>query len=131
LHVGVPISRRASWVDLKTFVKAFADTLVREQPSRYIAQSSMAKRAGNILLDHLRNEKGATAVASYPTRARSGATVATPISWQELADSLLPGQFTVQSVPERLRTMKPVPWRRFFEVRQTLTRNMEAQINKW
>ena len=80
----VPLVRRASWEDLKALSKAFADALVREQPKRYIAQASKAKRAGKIYIDYLRNEKGATAIASYSTRARPGATVATPLTWDEL-----------------------------------------------
>ena len=72
LHVVVPIARRISWQDLKTIAKAFVDVIVRDQPNRYIAQASKAKRPGKIYLDYLRNERGATAVASYSTRARSG-----------------------------------------------------------
>ncbi len=68
LHVVVPIARRVSWENLKTFAKAFADSLVREQPDRYIAQPSKAKRAGKIYIDYLRNDRGATAVAPYSTR---------------------------------------------------------------
>ena len=67
LHVVVPIARRVSWENLKTFAKAFADSLVREQPDRYIAQPSKAKRAGKIYIDYLRNDRGATAVAPYST----------------------------------------------------------------
>ena len=52
----VPIVRCSSWEDLKTLAKAFADALVREQPDRYIAQSSIAKRAGKIFLDYLRQD---------------------------------------------------------------------------
>ena len=68
-----------------------------EQPKRYIAQSSKAKRAGKLYLDYLRNERGATAIASYSTRARPGATVATPLSWDELSASLRPAQFNVRN----------------------------------
>jgi bifunctional non-homologous end joining protein LigD len=131
VHVVVPIARRTSWEELKTLAKAFADALVREQPKRYIAQSSKAKRAGKIFIDYLRNEKGATAVASYSTRARPGATVATPISWDELSASLRPGQFNTRTVPERLRNLMQDPWKGFFGVRQTITRRMHAQIGKW
>ena len=83
-----PIDRRTSWEELKAFARAFADALVRQEPNRYIATASKAKRAGKIYLDYLRNEQGATAIASYSTRARSGATVATPLTWDELSAGL-------------------------------------------
>ena len=126
LHVVAPIARRTSWEDLKALAKAFADALVREQPERYIAQSSKAKRAGKIFIDYLRNEKGATAVASYSTRAHQGATVATPLAWDELTASLKAGQFNTRTVPERLEKMKHDPWHDFFDRRQTITRGMQS-----
>jgi len=131
LHVVVPIARRISWEDLKTLAKAFGDAMVREQPTRYIAQASKAKRAGKIFVDYLRNERGATAVASYSTRARPGATVATPLSWDELSASLRAGQFDTRTVPERLRSLKQDPWYGFLALRQTITRGMQATIEKW
>ena len=103
LHVVAPLVRRASWEELKALSKAFADALVREQPKRYIAQASKAKRAGKLYIDYLRNEKGATAIASYSTRARPGATVATPLTWDELSVSLRPEQFNTRTVPGAAR----------------------------
>ncbi len=131
LHVVVPVARRTSWEDLKSFAKTFAFALVREQPSRYIAQSSKAKRAGKIYLDYLRNEEGATAIASYSTRARRGATVATPISWDELSPSLRPERFNTRTVPNRLRNATQDPWRGFFEIQQAITSKMQTQIDTW
>ena len=37
-----------------------------------------------IFLDWLRNQRGATAVLPYSARAREGAPVAAPVSWDEL-----------------------------------------------
>ena len=130
LHVVVPIVRRGSWDDLKAFAKTFADSLVREHPDRYVAQPSKAKRTGKIYIDYLRNDRGATAVASYSTRARQGATVATPISWDELSVSLTPAQFNTQTVPERLGSMKGDPWLGFFEVRQSLSKEIQRQVQR-
>jgi bifunctional non-homologous end joining protein LigD len=131
LHVVAPFARRSSWDDLKSLAKAFALALVREQPRLYVAQSSKAKRPGKIFIDYLRNERGATAVASYSTRARPGATVATPISWDELSVSLRPARFTTGTVPDRVREMTEDPWKGFFELRQAITHGMQAQIEKW
>ena len=97
-------------------------------PNRYVAQASKAKRPGKIYVDYLRNEKGATAIACFSTRARPGATVATPVSWDELS-SLKPGQFNIHTVVERLGKLKKDPWNGFFQVRQALTRDMQRQLD--
>ena len=85
LHVVVPIDRRTTWDDFKQFAKSVADTMTRDAPDRYIATMSKAKRHGKIFVDYLRNQRGATAIASYSTRRRQGAPVATPIAWDELS----------------------------------------------
>ena len=64
----------------------------------------MAKRArhGRIYIDYLRNGRGATAVGAYIPRARPGAPVSTPVSWEEVERGVKPDEFTVETVPQRL-----------------------------
>ena len=85
LHVVVPIARRNTWDEFKQFAKSVADTMTRDAPDRYIATMSKAKRRGKIFVDYLRNQRGATAIASYSTRRPGGAPVAAPLAWDELS----------------------------------------------
>ena len=43
--------------------KAVADAMAAESPERYVSTISKAKRQGKILVDYLRNQRGATAIA--------------------------------------------------------------------
>ena len=72
LHVVAPLARRNTWDELKEFARGVAETMVRAAPERYIANMSKAKRRGKIFVDYLRNQRGATAIASYSTRAGAG-----------------------------------------------------------
>src|SRR3954463_4818677 len=63
LHIVVPVQRRTSWEDAKTFCQAVADLLVMAAPDRYIAKMSKAARKNKIFVDYLRNDQGSTAVA--------------------------------------------------------------------
>jgi bifunctional non-homologous end joining protein LigD len=121
LHVVAPVDRRTNWDEFKEFAQGVADLMVRAAPDRYIANMSKAKRRGKIFVDYLRNQRGATAVASYSTRARAGAPVAMPIAWEELGK--LPGaaEFTVENALQRLRRQRRDPWAEFFNVRQSIT----------
>lgn len=123
LHVVVPIEPLAEWDEVRRFCKAFVETLAKQEPERYLTNISKAKRHGKILLDYLRNSRGATAVAPYSTRARAQATVATPLAWEELDTKLRPEQLTVETVPARIAAQKRDPWADFFEHPGNLARH--------
>jgi bifunctional non-homologous end joining protein LigD len=110
LHVVVPIQRRTSWDQAAVFSKAVADALVKLSPGRFVAVMTRARRGGRIYVDYLRNVRGATAVASYSTRARPGATVSMPLAWDELTEDLSPAAFNVMSVPRLLAAGRGDPW---------------------
>lgn len=120
LHIVVPLVRRSTWAQVSQFAEAVARALAAERPDKYTANMSKAKRKGKIYVDYLRNQRGATAIASDSTRARPGAPVATPLDWDELSSESLLDKFTVESVPRRLSRLKHDPWQRFFDVRQSL-----------
>lgn len=84
VHVVVPLTPGHSWEEHKDFSRRFAEALTLAEPERFTATMSKAKRKGRIFIDWLRNQRGATAVAPYSARARSGAPVAAPIAWDEL-----------------------------------------------
>lgn len=119
LHVVVPLVRRAGWEDVRDFARAVLGTLAGASPSRYTLDMAKSKRKGRLLLDYLRNARGATAVEVYSTRARAGATVSTPISWEELDAGVDPKGFTIRTVPARLEM--PDPWKDYGAVKQSLT----------
>jgi bifunctional non-homologous end joining protein LigD len=120
LHVVVPLTPKADWETVKPFCRAFAEMLSQEQPERFLSTVKKADRRGRILLDWLRNGLGATAVASFCPRARPGATVATPLAWDELTRKLDPSAFTLRTVPARLARLKADPWADFRKLRQEL-----------
>jgi bifunctional non-homologous end joining protein LigD len=124
LHIVVPIQRRVSWENAKAFCRSVADSLVATAPDRYIATMSKAARKGKIFVDYLRNDRGATAIAPYSTRARAGATVSVPIDWKELSSSLKSDHFTIQNLPKRLSRLKKDPWGDIFQVKQSITASM-------
>ncbi|MFN3524487.1 MAG: DNA ligase D [Paracoccus sp. (in: a-proteobacteria)] len=84
IHVVVPLRRTASWDTVKLFSRGVALLAAQSEPKRFTAEMSKAKRKGRIFIDWLRNERGATAVAPFSVRARPGAPVACPVSWNEL-----------------------------------------------
>jgi bifunctional non-homologous end joining protein LigD len=107
VHVIVPLRRIAGWETVKTFAATFARILSERHPKRYTATMSKAKRKGKVFIDWLRNERGATAIAPYALRARPGAAVAVPVSWDELGDLDRADGFHVTDMEARLS--RPCP----------------------
>ncbi|RWP17356.1 MAG: DNA ligase D [Mesorhizobium sp.] len=113
LHVVAPLKPKAEWPAVKGFTKAIADSMAADSPNRYVSTITKSKRRGKILVDYLRNQRGATAVASYSTRARPGAAVSMPLAWDELGPSVGPAYFTVENTPTRLASVSSDPWQDF------------------
>ncbi|WP_295806697.1 non-homologous end-joining DNA ligase [uncultured Nitratireductor sp.] len=122
IHVVAPLERRRTWGDVKDFAKGFAKRLSRDEPERFLAEASKTKREGRVFVDWLRNERAATAIAPYSTRAKPGAPVATPVSWSELESLAASNLFTLADMDDRLAA--PDPWAETAEWRQSITENM-------
>ncbi len=93
--------------------EALADAMAADSPDRYVSTVTKSKRHGKILIDYLRNGRGATAVAPYSTRARPGAPVSMPLSWEELGPGIGPAHFTVNNAAARLAQISSDPWADF------------------
>src|SRR4029077_8530933 len=102
LHVVAPIERRSDWPAVKSFCKALADVCVSAAPTQFTSNLSKAARRGRIFIDYLRNERGASAIAPYSTRAREGAPVAAPLAWEELSRIDGAASFSSVNIAERL-----------------------------
>ena len=121
LHLVVPLDGKQGWPVVKEFAHGFARLLSGQQPDKFLAEMSKAKRAGKIYIDYLRNERSATAVAPYSTRVRPGAPVSVPLAWEELNADIDPKRFTIETVAQRLRNLKQDPWAAIANVKQGLS----------
>jgi len=127
LHVVVPLARRNTWDDVSGFAQQVAQALVRAAPERYVATMRKQLRSGKVFIDYFRNAQGATSVASYSTRSRAGAPVATPLAWDELDAVSAGNQFHVGNLPQRLQRLATDPWEGFGSARQSLTKDIRRK----
>ena len=84
IHVVVPLAPGHDWAAHRDFARALALRMSEDAPARFVATMSREKRKGRIFIDWLRNQRGNTAIMPYSVRARAGAPVAAPVSWDEL-----------------------------------------------
>nr|WP_242900094.1 DNA ligase D [Stenotrophomonas maltophilia] len=122
LHVVVPLNPGCDWDLTKRFAKGFAEALAQSEPQRFLATATKSLRNKRIFVDYLRNGRGATAVASYSLRGRSGAPVAMPLAWSELPKLKRADAFTIKDVPAKLKRRRKEPWDRIDSLTQNLAR---------
>jgi bifunctional non-homologous end joining protein LigD len=116
LHVVVPVERRTPWDAAKGFTRRLAEDLASDAPDRFLVNMSKARRKGKIFVDYLRNDRKASAIAPFSTRAREGAPFACPVSWEALGRLEGPATCRVGDV------LKEDPTAPLFDVRQRLTK---------
>jgi bifunctional non-homologous end joining protein LigD len=58
-----------------------------------------------VLVDYNQNAWGRTLASVYSVRAKAGATVSTPVTWEEIEEEVDLGDFTLRNVPERVREL--------------------------
>lgn len=129
LHLVVPIERRLAWPEAKAFCKQVIEAIAAADPDSYTPKMTKTLRTGKIYLDYLRNDRGATAVVAYSTRARPGAPVSTPLTWEELSSRIPSNHYTVQNLPRRLAGLARDPWEALASTRQSLAKAI-ATIQK-
>src|SRR5690606_4310324 len=108
--------------DTKPLGRARAAGTGEQEPERYTATLSKAKRKGRLFIDYLRNERGSTAICPWSVRSREGAPVAVPLGWDEVPGLKQANGFSLQGAAERAKGKDA--WPDYFKQRQKLTDKM-------
>lgn len=126
IHVIAPLRPVTEWPVVKLFCRTFAQKLEDNEPERFTANIRKVERKGRMFVDYLRNERGATAIAPFSTRARPGSPCAVPVSWDELATLGAANLFTIEAAADRAR--QPDPWPDYFALTQSITMGMVESV---
>jgi bifunctional non-homologous end joining protein LigD len=103
LHVFVPIAPGPTFDEARRWTKAVADHLAAARPDLVSAASGATHRGRLITVDYAQNSIGKNMAAPYTLRARPGAPVSAPLTWEEVhAGAIHPGQFTLRTIRDRL-----------------------------
>jgi bifunctional non-homologous end joining protein LigD len=116
LHVVLPIAD-TDWDTAKDFAQNIALGMAADSPERYVGKMTKSLRKGKIFIDYFRNSREATSVAPYSTRARPGAPVSAPLTWDQLGRTTAANQYTVINLKKHLRQDA---WRDIGKVKQRL-----------
>jgi bifunctional non-homologous end joining protein LigD len=124
-HIVVPLDRKADMGDVAGFAHQVGAELVRRHPKYLTQEFSKADRGGRILVDTGRNGYSATFAAPYAVRAKNGAPVSAPCTWDELERGEVgPRTFTLKNMNGRLDTVGDL-WSEMRRRARSLRRAME------
>jgi len=120
-HIVVPLDAKAGFGDVARFAHRVGALLVKRHPDQLTQEFSKAARGGRILVDTERNGYSATFAAAYAVRAKVGAPVSAPCTWEELESGAAgPQTFTLRSMAARAESVGDL-WSGMHKVKQSLT----------
>lgn len=125
LHVVAPILASFGWEQVKAFTRAFALQMEQDNSKLYITKMTKAARKNKIFVDYLRNEREATAVAPYSSRARLGMAAALPLEWAELKSAKAP-KFLIARFDDWKERVRKDPWKEMLSIKQEIPSGLFA-----
>src|SRR5438270_8679934 len=101
IHVYVRLQPRWTSYEVRSAAVAVARELERRRPELMTAAWWKEERCQRGLIDYNQNAPHKTIFGAWSVRARPGAQVSTPFSWDEL-DAIDPDALTIATVPSRV-----------------------------
>jgi bifunctional non-homologous end joining protein LigD len=102
-HIAVPLDGVADYGEVARFADAVGTIMVKRDPRHLTQEFSKADRGGRILVDTGRNNYSATFAAAYAVRAKPGAPISAPCTWEEVESGEVgPGTFTLRNIADRV-----------------------------
>jgi bifunctional non-homologous end joining protein LigD len=101
-HIAVPLDGTADAGTVSGFTHAVARLLVRRHPDLFTLEFAKADRGDRIYVDAGRNHPPATFAAVYAVRAKPGAPVSAPCTWDEVEAGVGPRSWTLRSMAGRV-----------------------------
>jgi bifunctional non-homologous end joining protein LigD len=129
LHVLVPLGRQCTYEQSRGLAELIARIIVEELSDIATVARNINARGGKVYIDFGQNGHGRLLVSPLCVRPRPGATVSTPLTWDEVTLDLDPDQFTIRTVPERLAAQDHDPLRAIFDDKPDLAKAL-AKLSK-
>jgi bifunctional non-homologous end joining protein LigD len=88
MQIYVPLNTKTSYEQTKSFAHAVARLLEQEHSDLVVSDMKKAVRANKVFVDWSQNDEHKTTISVYSLRAREHPTVSTPVTWEEVEQTL-------------------------------------------
>ena len=124
-HIAVPLDGKSDFGTVARFAHVVGKIMVQRDPDNLTQEFSKVDRGGRILVDTGRNGYSATYAATYTVRAKPGAPVSAPCTWDELErGDVGPRTFTLRSMAQRISDVGDL-WADLLKKKRSLKRPIE------
>jgi bifunctional non-homologous end joining protein LigD len=123
-HIAVPLDGKSDFGTVAHFAHVVGKISVQRDPDHLTQEFSKADRGGRILVDTGRNGYSATYAATYTVRAKPGAPVSAPCTWEELErGDVGPKSFTLRTMAQRIADVGDL-WADLLKTKRSLKRSI-------
>lgn len=123
IHIYARLEPRWDSYEVRAAAVALARELERRHPDTMTAAWWKEERGERVFVDFNQNAPHKTVFGAWSVRARVGAQVSTPLSWDEV-DTIDPNSLTLESVPRRLAEQGD-PWIGMYDSPQSIQTLLE------
>lgn len=103
MHIFIPLSGEHTFSEVAAAMKRLAEIIVEVYPEGVTLERNVGRRTGKVYLDYLQNGRGKTMAFPYSLRPEPGATVSTPLNWDEVGEmNIDPRMFDINTIWKRL-----------------------------
>ena len=129
-HIAVPLDAKSDFGTVARFAHGVGKIMVNRDPDNLTQEFAKVDRGGRILVDTGRNGYSATYAATYTVRAKPGAPVSAPCTWEELErGDVGPRTFTLRTMAQRISAAGDL-WADMLKTKRSLKRPIE-RLKKW
>jgi bifunctional non-homologous end joining protein LigD len=130
-HIAVPLDAKADFGTVARFAHRVGKLLVARDPENLTREFHKVDRKGRILVDTGRNDYSATFAAAYTVRARPGAPVSAPCTWEEVErGEVSPVSFTIRNMAQRIENVGDL-WSNLLTTKRSLRLPIERLSKMW
>jgi bifunctional non-homologous end joining protein LigD len=103
LHIYIPLEPGTPYEAGMIFCQIVATIVAQKHPKVATVERKVRARGQTVYVDYLQNIEGKTLACAYSARASEYAGASTPLTWKEIDDGVDPRDFTIRTLPERLK----------------------------
>lgn len=121
-HIVIPLDGKAEMSEVEQFANTVGRVFVSLAPDHLTQEFNKVDRKGRIYIDTGRNGYSATFAAAYTVRAKKGAPVSAPCTWEEIEKGkVAPNTFTLRNTPARVKKVGDL-WADMLKKKRSLTK---------